>query len=58
MFCVASRRSHKVVRGIIAASKTGLMEPEMNFGVLTLCSTRHWLSIRPSDAIKNAVATI
>jgi hypothetical protein len=45
-------------RGIIAASKAGLMEHEMNFGDLTLDSIRHWLSIRPSDAIKNAVATI
>ena len=58
MFCVASRRSHKLERGIIAASKAGLVEHEMNFGDLTLDSIRHWLSIRPSDAIKNAVATI
>jgi len=58
VFCVASRRSHKVVEGIIAASKTGLMEHKVNFGVLTLRSTQHWLNIRPSDQMKSAVAPI
>jgi len=58
VFCVASRRSQNVVEGIIAASKTGLMEHEINFGVLTLRSIQQWLSIRPSDPMKSAVATI